>query len=355
MLSLSVNAQVSIQPILPLSGLVQKNNLWNIAIINTSNNLFECRLEIVLRDRKTGIEVLSASSGMFTISAGAKQYNANSLMPIQYHSGASSMSSRTDDFVSIGNYIICYKLLTGTKSAVVEECISFDVEPISPPMLITPADSTVFFSQPSQFTWTPPAPLNLFRKLQYEIVIAEIQPGQKAAEAIQQNLPFYTENFLPINNYSNKGMATVFEKEKFYAWQVIAMDENNFAGKSEVWVFTINEDKRISKIIEETPFIKMKRDIPDKAVAPNSILKLSYNNEANDTIITLNLVNLNDIKKSVIPIKIVVKQGENLLQNDLKKALKSPSNGSLYEAYIINSRFEKWRLFFEVYNIENSK
>lgn len=160
----NVFAQISIQPILPLAGIIQKNNLWNIAVINTSNESFECRLELILRDRASGLEFLTATTGQFQIGIGAKQLNASQLMPLQYNYIGTNSSTRTDEFIPIGDYTACYRLTSG-KTTIAEECISFDVEPLSPPMLVIPGDSSILQTAPSQFTWMPPAPMNLFNRL----------------------------------------------------------------------------------------------------------------------------------------------------------------------------------------------
>ncbi|MBK7883778.1 MAG: hypothetical protein IPJ81_08250 [Chitinophagaceae bacterium] len=71
-------AQVILQPNIPVVGLIQKNQLWNILVVNSTNSQFDyCRLEMVLSDRATGQEVLTASTGQFTLPPGAKQLNIN--------------------------------------------------------------------------------------------------------------------------------------------------------------------------------------------------------------------------------------------------------------------------------------
>lgn len=342
-----VSAQINIQPVIPMAGVIQKSTLWNIVLTNTSLNTFECRLELTIRERTNGMEVMTATTGSFQMSGGAKQLNANFLLPIQYNYIAPSFSSRTDDFIPIGDYIACYRLTYG-KDITAEECVSFDVEPLSPPMLINPADSSVLDLQPSQFAWIPPSPTNLFSRLQYEVLITEIQPGQKAEEAMQQNLPFYTEPNVQINNITYSGMATSFEIEKWYAWQVIAKDDNNYAAKSEVWVFKINDKSSINMIVDAAPFVKMKKYNPEKGIAQNGVLKLSYLNETSDTVAKINFIDLSSPEKVTKTITIPIKQGENLIKYNVAKELKF-QKGKLYKAEIINSRNEKWEMLFEIY------
>lgn len=349
-----VVAQISIQPVLPLAGIIQKNNLWNIAVINTSSITLSCRLELILRDRKSGLEVMTATTGQFQIGAGAKQLNVTQLMPVQYNYISTNGSARTDDFVPIGDYTACYRL-SGDKNILAEECVSFDVEPLSPPMLISPADSSVLSTQPSQFTWIPPAPMNLFSRLDYEVMVTEILPGQKAAEAMQQNVAFYTEPNIPVNNLTYRGMASSFEKDKWYAWQVVARDDKSYAGKSEVWVFSVHNDPIEKMLVEQAPFIKMKKDIPEKGIAPNGILKLSYINETTDSIVVIKIVDLSvQNKKNNNEFTVALKGGENLIEYNLKKKFHL-EKGRVYEAHIINSRNEKWVMQFEIYQYQPKK
>lgn len=341
-------AQVSIQPMLPLGGIIQKNNLWNIAVINTSPATLDCRIELTLRDRASGLEVLTATTGQFSVASGARQLNASFLMPIQYSYISSSVNSRNDEFIPIGDYTACYRLTAG-KNIIAEECISFDAEPLSPPMLISPADSSALETAPSQFTWIPPAPMNLFSRLQYEVMITEILPGQKPEEAIQQNLPFYTEPNIPVNNLTYRGMATDFEKEKWYAWQVVAKDDNNYAGKSEVWVFKIKEHTS-GRNENTSSFSKLKVENNELAVAQEGILKIMHRNELTDAEGKIAITDLSDNKISVhqpVLFKTKLLSGDNYLVYNLKNLIKIDVR-KVYKYEITNSRGEKYSIRFIV-------
>jgi hypothetical protein len=312
-------AQISIQPILPLAGMVQKNNLWNIAVINTSTETNNCRIELTLRDRVSGLEVLTATTGIFQVGAGAKQLNAAYLMPLQYNYFSSTITNRTDDFIPIGNYIACYRLTANGKVPLAEECIAFDVEPLSPPMLIIPADSAVLEVAPSQFTWIPPAPLNLFSRLDYEVMITEIQPGQKAEEAIQNNLPFYTEPNIPVNNLTYIGAATNFEKDKWYAWQVIAKDDRNYAGKSEVWVFQVSNEQQAQKVTNDF-YLLMEDDVKGTYQINSKILNIKYPSQS--TPFEAQVIFTDAKGNTIKTVKQNIKQGDNYLNFSLNNQFK---------------------------------
>jgi hypothetical protein len=242
-------AQITIQPAIPAVGLIQKNQLWNVMIINSSNKQYDCRLELVLRDRSNGQEVMTATTGLFTIAAGAKQLNAAVVNPVQYNYILPAINNKLQGLVPAGAYTACYALLSVAAKEVhlAEECIPFDAEPLSPPMLIFPGDSALLQNAPTQLSWIPPTPDGMFDRLRYEIIITEIMEGQKAGEAIQENIPFYSDATLYNTMLNYPGSAVSFEKNKWYAWQVVAKDDRNYAGKSEVWVFKINKDSIAAK------------------------------------------------------------------------------------------------------------
>lgn len=316
----SAPAQISIQPVLPFAGIVQKSNLWNIAVINTSTGIFDCRLELVLRNRATGLEVLTATTGQFQISPGAKQLNASLLIPVQYNYMSGNSFNRSDDFLPIGDYTACYRLTANSKNLVAEECASFDVEPLSPPMLINPADSSKLNVQPSQFSWIAPAPMNLFSRLQYEVLITEILPGQKAEEAMQQNLPFYTEPNISVNNLSYNSMASQFEKDKWYAWQVVARDDNNYAGKSEVWVFKITPDS-LKTQPENDIFLLLDDGVKGTYTLINRVLHIKYLSQ--NKLYTGKAVFTDQEGKIIHTIEQKINQGENYFDFKLGNQFKS--------------------------------
>lgn len=326
-----VNAQVSIQPLLPMVGIVQKNTLWNIAIVNSSKTNYDCRIELTLRDRVSGLEVFTATTSQFILATGAKQLNESILAPLQYNY-LSTMASRRDDFIPIGNYIVCYRLTEIGKLPLAEECVAFDVEPLSPPMLITPSDSAILEVAPSQFTWIPPAPMNLFNRLDYQIVIVEILDGQKPEEAIQQNLPFYTEPNISINQLSYKGTVTNFEKDKTYAWQVVAKDNSSYAGKSEVWTFKIAST--IEKI-KNTPisYILMEEDIKGVSQINSNEIYLKYASQINsfEAEIIFSDEKGNRIKK----VNQTIQPGDNYLNFSLNNQFKKD------KIYVVSIKADK--------------
>lgn len=342
-----IMAQVTLQPGIPAVGLIQKNQLWNVLVINSSNIQYDCRLELVLSDRASGQEVLTATTNQFYIAPGARQLNINSLAPVQYNYILAGIDNSLQGLLPAGSYTACYALINrGTRLSFAEDCVQFDTEPLSPPMLIFPADSSVLEIAPPQFSWTPPTPAGMLSQLRYEIIITAINDGQKASEALQENIPNYSDGNLLNNVLNYPSSATTFEKNKWYAWQIIARDGRNYAGKSETWTFKIQDTRDINKIIAQTPFIKLKKDNPEKGIAPDGILKISYINETADSMVVVKIIDLGKQHTTIPKFSVLLQPGENLIEYDLKKIMQL-KDGKLYEAQIINGRKEKWVMQFE--------
>jgi hypothetical protein len=345
-----VVAQVNVQSNIPPVGMIQKNQLWNMLVINNSKTTYDCRMELVLRDRLTGQDVLTATSGTFTLTPGAKQLNATALNPIQYNYLVQGFDNRLQGLIPVGVYMACFALTSTTTKDVnlAEECIPFDAEPLSPPMLIFPADSSVLENAPAQFSWTPPAPIGMFDHLSYEILITEIKPGQKAAEAIQENLPLYSDGYVTSNSTGYPASASKIENDKWYAWQVVAKDDKNYAAKTETWVFTVAES-RVTKIIKGTPFVKLKSDAPDMAIAPNGYLKIAYDNRGNDSLVKVEVTEMSGDKKSgkQPSFTAAVRPGENLIEYNLKKIM-AIAEDKTYQAVLTNRSGEKWSVLFRI-------
>ncbi|MBI3884019.1 MAG: hypothetical protein HY305_07400 [Sphingobacteriales bacterium] len=350
----NLKAQFALQSFVPTAGFVQKSQLWNIVLINSNSNnvTYYGNIELTLRDVTTGQELYSAATGIIEVPKGAKQINATIPFSVLVNNLPIGTQNNNQELLPIGSYTVCYSFVSGREDpiSIADECTSFEVEPLSPPMLILPSDSTVLDNAPAQFSWIPPTPSNMFGKLQYEIVIAEVKDGQNPNEAIQLTLPFYSDYNLYNNFLNYPSSAITFDKDKWYAWQIIARDDKAYGAKSEVWVFKVKANNAAKDILAQMPYIKMKSTAPDKGIAANGILKLSYVNETRDSIAIIEIVDINQPdNKNTLRFKVKIKPGENLIEYNLLKHA-SLEKGKTYQAQIVNSRDEKWAVQFEVYN-----
>jgi hypothetical protein len=254
-------AQVSIQSILPATGMIQKNQLWNLVMINSTASSVSGKIELVLYDRQTAREVLTASTSSFILAKGSVLLSISQLNPIQYNYIGIEPDRNLNGILPAGAYNVCYSFIqtAGVKQELLaEECVAFDVEPLSPPVLSFPMDSSITEITPAQFSWIPPSPIGMIQQLRYELLITEVKPGQKPAEAIADNVPFFSTASLQSNFFSYPAASPVFEKEKWYAWQVIARDNKNYAGKTEVWTFKVTEPSKPKTPQQSLSYIVLK-------------------------------------------------------------------------------------------------
>lgn len=352
--SLSVRAQFSMSVQLPPGGLVQKEQLWNLVIINNARDVAELTLQLHLQDAQSGQVVFSAVTGKLVMGKGAKMIKVSDVQPVSYSYVLSDFAA---NYLPMGAYLACYQLISSSDQKeipVAEECVRINIDPLSPPILSSPSDKSVVSTPYPQFLWMPPTPFEMFSSLSYDLLVTEVLPGQSPAEAIQMNTPVYSKTELrqPYESYASSFAR--LDTGKLYAWQVVARNGMNYAAKTEVWTFRVAPPSWVQLLIEQTPFIKMRRDNPEKGIAPNGILKLSYTNETTDSVIVVHLLDLSSSTKQETAFELKVSRGENLIQQDVRKLLQA-KEGTVYEAYILNSRKERWRMLFEVHEYNDKK
>ena len=164
-------AQLVVNVQLPPSGVIQKSQLWNIQVTNTSLNNVSVTINMTMINNETGEHVLTASTGIVSFIPGNTMLNATALLPIQYNivSANNTMDGSPEGFLPAGSFTICYdfNLATVQKASIARECNTVNIEPLSPPQLLLPENQTdIDTSALPQFSWLPPAPLTLFTNLQ---------------------------------------------------------------------------------------------------------------------------------------------------------------------------------------------
>lgn len=274
--------QLSVSLHEPPAGIVQKNQLWNITLIYSGTVPTNITIGLSLFDVNDNQAVMTAFTRPMLLTNGIKQLQASDVGPVDYNylSPAFDISRLPDAFLPIGNYRACYTFYNSKNSegALMEDCINLVVEPLSPPQLNLPSDSALIENPFPQFNWLPPTPATLFSSLNYDLLVAEVQPGQTPEDAIQENLPVYTALHLTsvANNYptSNKSLDT----GKLYAWRVIAKNAEMFAAQSEVWTFSIHNKKQEQLVPSQETYLELKTDngYITTGIIPDNILRIKY-------------------------------------------------------------------------------
>src|SRR6186713_935075 len=170
-------AQITMTLQVPPTGVLVKNQLWNMLLVNSGSAGVVVRINMVLLDERSNQPVLTASSVPVLLARGARQLQAKDLGPIQYvyNSPAFHADQDPNGMLPAGSYQACYTVGGVEKLSAprAENCIQVNVDPLSPPLLNTPADEGSLYTSYPQFTWLPPTPIGLFSDLSYDLIVVE--------------------------------------------------------------------------------------------------------------------------------------------------------------------------------------
>lgn len=346
MLAFRAGAQVSMTVQLPPAGVLQKAQLWNIVLVSASNTPANVRITLRLMDAQTNQPVLTGITRTILLNKGAKQLRVADVMPVQYEYLTATIDRSVNGMLSAGNYVACYSLwVEGDKvgNQPGEDCIPFVIEPVSPPLLNTPAHQSVLESRLPQFTWLPPAPVTMFTDLNYELILTELHPGQSKEEAIQQNIPIYRAPRLK-NIFANyPAGAVALDTAKQYAWTIIARNGSLYAAQTDVWTFRIKGVQNNTRITNGA-YVQLKKDL-DGIVINCNYLRCGYNNETADSTAKYEVIALENDNKVVHTGTLSLKRGDNRLEVPLNKT-RGMSDGKSYLFRLRNSRNEYWQIKF---------
>jgi len=343
-------AQVSMTLQVPPMGVLVKNQLWNMMLVNSGAFSFTARVQLTLLDEKNNQPVLTALSSPVILARGAKQMQAKDFGPIQYTYNGPSFHADVDPngMLPVGSYQACYVVMSEEKGNArrIENCIQVNVDPLSPPLLNTPADEGRLYTPYPQFTWLPPAPMGLFNDLSYDLVVVEVLPGQGKADAIQQNIPVYSAGFVK-NLYMNYPSSyKALDTSRLYAWRIVALNNGMPAAMSDIWTFRVIVPPIPGWQKKEEPYLELRNGLDPSVASIGGTLKFTYENVPADTVVPYTIVSLED------PGNPVTQQGRINLgrgRNFLDLALE-PSTGyaprKVYLFSLVNGRNETWTLKF---------
>lgn len=266
-------AQITISTQIPSSGLVPKDQLWNLILANSKEEVLDLNIKMNMQDAITGEILMTANSGNFLLGKGVKIITARDVQPVIYNYSTQDIRN----YLPLGSYTVCYQAYhNGQKGEEIlgEECVRINIDPLSPPMLSTPSDNATIETPYPQFSWVPPTVMELFTNLNYEILVTEISEGQSPTEAIQYNTPVYWRSDIEQNNESYPPSYAALEKNKTYAWQVIARNGQQYAVKTEVWSFKLKDDKE--PVIEKSNYFLLDNNLSGTYRVNENILRVKY-------------------------------------------------------------------------------
>lgn len=351
----SAQSQIVLNLHIPLAGIQLKSQLWNFSVVKSGSSNISVRIEMVFTDATNGQRIFTARSRIINLYQQITQLQLQDVSPVDYtiiNSGY-NVDINPSGYLPVGQFNVCVaviKINMEDFDLVAEECETLDVEPASPPILLTPADEEVIDHVRPFFSWTPPTPITGFNNLTYEWILKVINANQSPSDAIQQNIPVYSESFLADNNLLYPSSLPELDTSNTYVWQVAAKSSNNAIAKSEIWTFKVKKYGPVTLIKSLSEYYSLlTRERKSSYSTFNDVVRYVYLNELNDSIAKINIYDLTNTthdKISQIPSKIRIKFGENYLQMAIDD-LPGIINRHIYLLELVNSKQESWYLKFE--------
>jgi hypothetical protein len=343
-------AQISMTVQVPPAGVLLKNQLWNLVLVNASNTNVLVRVNLVLLDAQTNQPVITAVSAPLSLSKGARQLQARDVSPVQYTYSipAARVDMDPNGMLPAGRYQACYSVVSVNKVDLtfVENCIPVNVDPLSPPLLNTPANEDKLITPYPQFTWLPPTPVGLFNDLGYALILVEVLPGQGKADAVQQNVPLNATVYTKDLFWNYPASTRSLDTGKVYAWRVVAMNSGKAVALSDIWTFRVTQTKPQVEVEKPTPFVEVKRTQDAVIATAGSVLRITYDNAAADSTVKYTITSIEEAGNPVVQEgELAVKYGQNQLQVPLKKN-KRIVEDKVYLFRFTSSRNESWSVKF---------
>jgi hypothetical protein len=348
----TAHAQVNMTLQVPPAGVLVKNQLWNLVLVNSGNANLLVQVNLVLQDVQTNQPVITATSAPITLSKGARQLQMRDVSPVQYTYSipAAKVDMDPNGMLPAGRYLACYSVRSIDKGnfTLVENCIPVNVDPLSPPLLNTPADEDKLMTPYPQFTWLPPTPIGLFNDLGYAIIVVEVLPGQGKADAVQQNIPLNASVYTKDLFWNYPASTRSLDTGKVYAWRVVAMNTGKAVALSDIWTFRVTKNSPTVEVEKPSPFVEVKRTQDAVIAATGNVLRITYDNAAADSSIKYTITSIEEPGNPVVQEgSLVVQYGQNQLQVPLRSNRKIQSN-KVYLFRFVSSRNESWTVKFTV-------
>lgn len=347
--------QVVIQLQVPPLGLTIKPQLWNLALINATRESLTVRLDMVMTAVSNNQQVLTGTTRLFVLPEGGKQIQVKDVLPVTYNSGSAvvAVDPSPEGFLPVGVFNICYTLI-GSKKGLQEEvlaeaCETFEIEPLSPPSLVMPANDDYAESTRPFFTWLPPMPAQLFNTLRFDLTLVEVFPTQSSSDAIQQNIPITMQANLPYTSFQYPQSMPELDSSKTYAWRVVARNGIMPVANSEIWTFKVKRYSPDSSVtLSRGYFTKLRREDDASYIITGDKVRFSYEHETSDSLVNIRLTDITSAGRKELSFDepvLKVRYGQNLMTLDLDRV--GLTNLHIYLLELSNVRNEKWYLKFE--------
>ena len=266
-------------------------------IMNSSGLQLKAKLTIKIREIN-GAEVAAIKTTTFTLQQGTNFINKTSFtngkfnFSHNYYGSSLSQTGRLPE----GEYEYCFEVdISESKEdqfpPLYENCFVFQLQPLTPLLLIDPVDEDEICEKRPGLTWQLPMPLT--RESRSRLVLTELNAKQDVVDAINFNQPIINQGGIVGNNLTYPAGAPELKVGHKYVWQVSVYTEATILKKSEIWVFTVKCDEQ-QKIINTDSYRELKETDDGNYYIANKILPFSINNPYANGDLNYSIASMND-------------------------------------------------------------
>ncbi|HCA43817.1 MAG TPA: hypothetical protein DEP28_11265 [Bacteroidetes bacterium] len=218
------------------------SNLWDIELINLTNDQIEFYLYGTLSESKAGLIATGTTVSIKLAPKEKKKFKVNELPQTPDISYPNADQRFKDALMRKGklpngDYTICvYAKETSTNEEIGNDCLehSVEVETELEITLLNPENNSLI--EPEElivFSWMDPS-----SKGQYKIKIVEIKGDESPESAMLKNKAFFEKENLSTTNFTYPISSPKFESGKKYAWKILTSKGNTVSNSQ---YFLINE------------------------------------------------------------------------------------------------------------------
>jgi len=279
--SLSLSGQqVILLPLQPQTELIIFDQVFQVNILNPTDQLVSGFLEIELVDDQGQIPIRMVSPLLHLLPG--VTLNSNEIL------WGSTIEVGRRQFISAiaetnmlpgGRYTLCYRFRSQNDQAILGvRCQEQHTRSFGRSELLAPVDESILSSFFPILTWKPPLPL-ISTQVQYEVKLVQVQQGQSPAIALRRNFPLIQRSKLSNTVLPYPVDAYPLQAGREYAWQVQASYQGIPLGATSIWTFRVQEEEhqhRQSQSEESYRFVKPK--IGANYYVANETLRFAYDN-----------------------------------------------------------------------------
>jgi len=278
------------------------DGLVYVQIINSSDLDLKGFVTIKVHEI-SGQDVVSIRTTSFLIRQGANNISREAFSNARFIFGRNNFGSvlnETGRFPE-GEYEYCFEAdISESKQSQLppffENCFVSKIQPLTPLLLIDPADGDELCNKRPNFLWQPPMPLPASAR--FRLMLTEVKEKQDIAEALVYNIPVINQGNLFGNNLLYPSNAPDLKEGYTYAWQVTVYTDKTILSKSEIWTLKIKCDEKKPEINNDS-YRELKETDDGNFYIAGRVLRFSFNNAYSSGQLNYSIENLSDHRSEI--------------------------------------------------------